>query len=1389
MRKTVFAFIVSRLLLLGFLFLFTTARAILKFEHFSNREGFNQNTIVDIAQDKYGFLWFGTPNGIIKYDGYGFRNYTHDPLNKNSISNNNIECLYTDDDGNLWIGTREDVNVYVTELDRFFVVPFGNYSVISAIGKGPEGRIWIAGNNAFYSCKMNFEGDSVSFDVSANLGDGTVLGNVSDFTFIEDGSILLSGKTGMYRADVEKTNDSTVYRIKNISSFKTLSEAKIRVIKKAENIFWLGTDRGLFKTVLDGDRLTIIKKYTVITFDKRVIPDLDVLSVFEDKRGVVWVGSVKEGVFRYDSETDNFINYGYDPKNPHGITSPRINSFFHDRFDVLWIGTAQGGIDKLDFNQKQFISYSHNPYDKFSLSGNLITDIMEDSKGRLWVSNFNEAVCRSIESVNDKTVGNLHFENLKQKIPIDKRDIVYTIYEDKKGYVWIGTDLTVVVFNPHTNRFVNVNFARNGEKVNMAQCRVINQIDDEQIILGGTEIVIVKNPWSAVVSSRKPVLEITAMPHEKTDLVNDFLKDSYGNFWIGTRNGLYRFGYDDNGFKLKNRYTTHQPEGLKLSHNFIFSVFEDYSGDIWVGTFGGGLDKLIMKSSGEPLKTEYFRKNNLLPDDAVYGILQEDSDHLWLSTDMGLCRLNIKNNSIELFDLRDGLIQNNFRQSAYLKGKSGYYYFGGLNGLTVFKPENIKLNNILPVPLITGLLLDNKEVGICSNVGGDTILHRSLIETDGIVLNHKMRIVTFRLLVQHYAEPAKNRLAYMLKGFNKEWIETDNGNASITYTNLPAGSYVLSVKGANCDGLWNKQTKDLRIEILPPWYKTWWSYVLFVILALSVIAGVFIYFVQHERLKQRLKYEQKDKKRIDSINQGKLSFFTNVAHEFKTPLTLIAGSLEQIIHINRDKKSEKYLATIQNNTTRLLNLVDQLITFRQAEQKHLNLNLCSDTLGNFIYPAAEAFEDFATQKNINFFYKVNSPNEKVVIDVEKTERIIFNLLSNSFRNTPAHGNISIEADVVEEGGMKSVQIKVIDTGKGIPREKLGKIFERFYQISNGKESVGGTGIGLAFCKSLIDLMGGNINVDSEPGVRTCFTVLIPANDTAEAEATGKTRSFIKDWIPGQSVLMNEPPAGADEISKEHTLLIVEDEPEVRDFLIDAFGGKYEIFIAQNGMEGLNKVNQKEPDLIISDVMMPEMNGFDFCEKIKSNPDTCHIPVILLTALGDNEDIIKGLEFGADDYISKPFSLEHLRVRVEKLIENNIRLKEHFSKSSTIPDKSIEISARDKKFLNEVIEAIERNLSDSGFGVEELAREIGLSSSQFYRRLKQLTGQIPNVYLRNYRLQRAAELLTGNEGLNVTEVMYRIGIESGSYFSTSFKKLYGVSPSEFLRKNNAGNKQE
>ncbi|WP_299098230.1 two-component regulator propeller domain-containing protein [uncultured Winogradskyella sp.] len=1363
--------------------LFTQYAYTQNFERISNSEGFNQNTVNAIAQDKYGFLWYATPNGLIRYDGYEFKTYSAQSKDEYSISSNNVTYLFNDKDGILWIGTNVGVNIYIPWLEQFFTVPLKSNINVNKIASRDDGYVWVSSSKELIRCKLKDIKKGV-FEVSENILDlnGKPI-EVNTFTFGLNNSIILGTTDGLKKVRCQSDPLPLKSETPNLNNFEFFKDKDITEIIKVDNIFWVGTTKGLFSTNLDVNANYLVKEIKVPNQDSAIF----VNSLFRDNDNVLWIGTIGNGLYKFNPILNSFKHFNYDVKNKNSISSLQINTVYQDSFNVLWVGTAQGGINKLDLYQKPFYSYSNNPYDKFSIGDNLITSILEDSSGKVWVSGYNKKLFRSIDAINANTIDKIKFEDLQSKLPIESNDVIRCIYQDKRNYIWIGTDKKVVVYNPIKNDFKEIQFLLNGVSSSLFLTRNITQINDTDFVLSGNRVLVIENPWKAFSGSRKPKITIKSRLKLDANRVVSFLQHSNGQLWFGTDKGLKQCKYVDGNIEVINHFNTNTANkgNIMLSSNRVFTLFEDNRQNIWIGTFGGGLNKLTLDSENNPQKIEYFRKNDVLPDDVIYGILpQKNSENMWFSTDMGLVRFSTDTNKLNIFDVSDGLIQNNFRQSAYTLGSSGYMYFGGLNGLTIFDPENIALNNHSPRVLITSLLVNNKPVKIGEKLNNITILDKAISETDTIEICKSQRIISFNLVAEHTSAPAKNKLAYKLEGFNKDWVETDEGKSTITYTNLSDGTYTLKVKSANGDGIWSDSTKTVTLIVLPLWYQTWWSYTLLVLIFLGVGVGIVFYFVQHEKLKQKLIYEQLDKNRVEVINQGKFKYFTNLSHEFRTPLTLISGPLDRVIENNNNPESERFLAIIKRNTHRLLSLIDQLITFRQAEQGYLNLNYTKLTLGDFLYPTTEAFENYALEKNINFHYKISSPNEEIIIDVEKLERIIFNLLSNAFKNTPVQGTISINASIVFEDKAKNIKIDVIDTGKGIPKESLNNIFERFYQLGNQDGNVSGGGIGLSFCKSLVELFNGSISVKSKPNKETRFSVVIPSSAVEDVaiEVNEEKKSFIKNWVPLQTNNIQEKDSQKNN-KKQHNILVVENELDIQDFLNNALSDTYNITIANNGVEALEEIKKTEFSTIISDVMMPEMDGFELCKRIKANPETCQLPVLLLTALGDNVDLIKGLEFGADEYISKPFSLKHLELRLQKLIENNVKIKTHFSKNSVPPKnkKELGFSKRDLEFLENITEIIENNLSNSNFGVEELSKEAGLSSSHFYRKLKQLTGQVPNAYLRNFRLQRAAELLDSNSGFNVAEVMYQIGIESNSYFSTSFKKLHGISPSEYSKR--------
>jgi len=579
------------LLVVLVLFSMCPLTAQLKFQRFSNREGFNQNTITSIQQDKYGILWFGTPNGLIKYDGYEFFSYTPDSQDENTISHSTVECMLACEKGNLWIGDWNGVDVYLPKTEKFISVPFGNNLHVINMIADSRGDFWIAGLGGFYHCSPDYSGDEVTFEVSDNLIKvEPALAQLDELCVIDDNRLLFSKGNELFSLRFETSDSTRNPIIRSVHNYIFQADRSINVIKKINDIFWIGTGSGLYKAIIDGEQLRILEKVELLTWDDHLVSDITILSVFEDKSGSIWIGSGNEGIFRFNPEKNGFEHYGFDPKNEDGISSPRINCFYQDDYNVLWVGTAQGGINKLDMSQKQFINYSHDPYDKHSIAGDLITNILEDRQGRLWLTSYGAGICRSTDPVNDQNIGNLQFENLKEAIPLPKEENVASIFQDSKGYIWMGSERSLIVYHPGSDRYKQVEVMTEGKSMEAIECRIIGQLDSNTILLGGRKTYLIHNPWTAIRNENKPSLQadpvLKGLQHLRA-----FITDRNNDFWFGMQDGVIKCEYSNHKLKITGNYSTYT-NGQKLSYNNVFSLLEDHEGNIWIGTFGGGVKQI-----------------------------------------------------------------------------------------------------------------------------------------------------------------------------------------------------------------------------------------------------------------------------------------------------------------------------------------------------------------------------------------------------------------------------------------------------------------------------------------------------------------------------------------------------------------------------------------------------------------------------------------------------------------------------------------------------------------------------------------------------------------------------------------------------------------------------
>jgi len=1021
------------------------------------------------------------------------------------------------------------------------------------------------------------------------------------------------------------------------------------------------------------------------------------------------------------------------------------------RPNVFWIGTKNGGLNKYDRNTGSFTHYRHDPGNVNSLSSDFIFTLLESQfqgRNELWIG----------------TSGGLDKFNLNTKkitcyqhVPGDpysiSNNIIRSIYEDKTGALWIGTR------NGGLNKFDRTSGKFHRKKYYIGEALVI-------------------------------------------------FEDNTGTFWAGTSGGLARYNSDTDDFI----YYEHDPgDPYSLSHRSVLSIYEDKSSGLWIGTRDG----LNLYNRETNNFTRYKVKDGL-PSNVINGILEDDFANLWLSTNHGLTKFNPEQNTFRNYDLLDGLQSNQFMHNASCLSKKGEMFFGGVNGFNVFHPERIEDNPHIPDINLTDFKIFNKKVDVNTEVlrdhDGKLYLPKHISNISEIVLSYKESVFSFEFVALDYQSPQKNQYAYKMEGVDPDWVFTDASRRFASYTHLESGEYVFRVKGSNNDGLWNEEGASITIIITPPWWKTNLAYTLYVFLVGFIVFSIWRIQTNRFRMKHELELEQLHAKKLEEVDHMKSRFFTNISHEFRTPLTLIKGPLKQLLSGEFTGNIREQYKLMLRNSDRLLNLINEILDLSKLESGKMKLQVSKSDILQLVKRLVMSFSSLAESKNITVKFNTNERSILGYADRDKLDKIVTNLLSNAFKFTPEGGEIILDfelrnAESNKKKNYEYIQITISNTGPGIPIGQIDKIFGRFYQQDNNYKKDGeGTGIGLALTKELVEACHGEISVSSIPNKSTTFVVTLPISkecfkkdeiieppQTASPAQDDQLKvqidispSSIEDSRQKTSPSSRPVRIKSSKISQVSSIqkpvssiLIVEDNPDVTSYISSIMENDYQIITAENGSIGLNKASKKYPDLIVSDVMMPEMDGFELCKKLKSNELTSHIPVILLTAKADLESKIEGLEFGADDYISKPFEAEELKVRSKNLIDQRRKMREKFTNMIEINPGEITATSLDEQFLKRLMDVFENHVTDSDFNTEDFAREVGMSRSNLYLKVQALTNQSVNEFIRSLRLKRAAQLLRKNTG-SVSEIAYEVGFNSVSHFSKVFSKQFGTSPGKFTK---------
>jgi signal transduction histidine kinase/ligand-binding sensor domain-containing protein/DNA-binding response OmpR family regulator len=1382
-------FSIIPILLFNYSILFSQSKDI-RFEHLTEEDGISQATILCILQDSRGFLWLGNENGLNRYDGYEFKVFQNDPEDSTTLSENRVQVIFEDDDGILWIGTYGGgLNKYNFSTEKFTEYRYQpddptslSDNEVLDILKDKFGNLWIGTyGGGLNKLESGYEKSSLLSFIcyKADINDQSSLSGNEIHSIYEDrnGTILIGTNNGLSIYQREK--DNFINYTHNPANPHSISRGEVYSIyqDKGGN-FWIGTfGGGLNKAVWSENRFEpfIFIHYENIPNDPKSISDNRITKIYESDEGYLWIGTFVGGLNIFNKETERFTCYKHILNDPTSLSNNTIHSIYGDNSGIIWIGTyGGGGLNKYEGLKEQFNPYRYylnKPLDK-TIKG--VYQIYEDRSGTLWIATYDGLF--KYDRVNGLWKNYTHDSSNPNSLSEDK---VISICEDNSGNLWIGTiGGGLNKLDREKEKFSHYKHATNNP-LSLSHDIILFIYEDK---LGTLWIGTYGGGLNKFDAEKGEFISYKHDPNDPNSISDNrarpIYEDRNGNLWIGTwSGGLNKFDREKGEFI---HYKNDPNDSTSISDNNIFVIYEDDSNALWIGT-NGGLNKFDRTNK---VFKRYLLSDGL-PSEIVYGILEDNSDNLWLSTVKGLSKFNSNTEEFKNYDVADGLQGNEFTVFAYCKTSSGEFIFGGNNGINVFHPDSLKDNSHIPPVAITDFQLFNESVPVGFYKKSErTILSKSITKTNELELTYEENVFSFEFAALDFHAPEKNKYTYIMEGFEENWNYTDADRRFVTYTNLDPGEYTFRVKASNNHGIWNEEGASLRIIILPPWWATTWAYIVYAIIILNIIYFTWKLQLNRIRLKHDYQMSKFEADKMHEVDELKSRFFANISHEFRTPLTLIFGPANDVLEKSDDPHTKKNVGIIKRNASRLYSLVNQLLDLSKLESGKMKLQASEQDIIPLLKGYVLSFSSLAERKKIKLSFNAAEDNLNVYIDRDKVEKIITNLLSNALKFTPEGGNIDFTVEKLDS----YAEIRVADSGMGIAEERLDKIFDRFYQVdgSHTRESEG-TGIGLALTKELVELHKGKIEVESEYGKGTTFEVLLPLGEDhlkpeEIAEKSVQEKSAVTEeeteLIP--ELEKGKKKTGFDillETNDKPLLLIVEDNADVRKYIISYLEEEYRIQEAVDGEDGLNQAINHIPDLIISDVMMPKMDGFELCNKLKTDERTSHIPIIMLTAKATSKDKIEGYETGADDYIMKPFDSNVLKVRIKNLVYQRKKLREHFRKEGLFELEDKAITSVDKKFLQKVIKVINKNLSDTSFGVEILADEISMSRSNLERKLAALADESPAEIIKRIRLNCASKLIIQKSG-NISEIALEVGFSNPAYFSKCFREQFGLTPSEY-----------
>lgn len=1282
------------------------------------RNGLSQNTVYQILQDRKGFMWFGTKDGLNRYDGLSFRIYKKE---NSGLGRNFVTALYEDYEGNIWIGTDGGVFIYNPVSDSF--TPFGHKSdkgtvirdFVTMIGSDGNNNIWISVENQGlfrYNCRektlLNYLHDSG-------------LANVTRFWLNGNTCWLALYADNLYRA--EAGFDSPLQPFK---------DADGKEIFKGDIINWQvdGPHNCIYVASLNG--LTEINQ---TTGKARRLLNTYVRSLQFRSDEELWVGA-ESGLYIYNLTKDKVTHLTVpNQDDSYALSDNAIYSLCCDKENGMWIGSYFGGVNYYPYQWTYFEKFY--PREDLRHFGRRVREICQSNDGTLWIG------------TEDK--GLFNFDPESGKITPFEHP---AIYQNVHGLCLDGDDLWVGTFSGGLNR-VNL---RTKQVKHYAKGESDNSMaaNDAFTICKTTTGDIWIGTTSGLLKYNRASDDFTRIPQLKNMFTYDILEDFNGNLWIATfSNGV--FCYDVRSRQWRN-YLADEKDSVSLPYNKVISIYEDSKKRLWFMTLGEGFCRY------NPQTDSFIRydMSQGFPSNTIYKMVEDKKGNLWITTNYGLVCFNPDTGTKHAYTTANGLLSNQFNfQSGYCD-KKGRIYLGSINGFIAFDPETFVENTFLPPVAITDFYLFNKRL---SAGRPDSPLKKSITYSDELVLEANQNSFSFSVAALSYQAPEMNRLEYTLEGFDREWYAVGR-NSQINYSNLPYGSYTLRIRGSNSDGKWNETERVLDIRIRPPFYLSVWAYMVYVVLALCSLVAVIFYFRSRTRQKHQQAMEKFEREKERELYTAKIDFFTNVAHEIRTPLTLIKSPLENVLASQLvPEEVRDDLEIMDLNTNRLLDLVNQLLDFRKTETRGFQLNFMECDVADILQKTYKRFKPLARQRGLEL--TVEAPeNLRASVDREGLTKIISNMLTNAIKYADTYIRVKLSAEDEE------LLITVCNDGAVVPVEMREEIFKPFIQYKAGAlQAVSGTGIGLALARSLAELHGGTLYM-GDSMENNCFVMTLPVEHEPSVAVEQK------EHAPDEESARKEEPASATG-QYRYTILVVEDSREMQEFVVKQFSAEYRVLTAMDGVGALKVLEEHTVHLVISDIMMPQMDGLELCEHLKSELDYSHIPIILLTAKTTLQAKIEGMKLGADAYIEKPFSVEYLKVCVTNLLSNREKLRVSFAHSPFVQANSMALTKADEVFLKTLKEIVDENMQNPDFCIDDMASLLNMSRSSLNRKIKGVLDMTPNDYIRLERLKKAAQLLKEGE-CKINEVCYMTGFNTPSYFTKCFQKQFGVLPKDFIK---------